>query len=193
MKELFERSLKKLKGTVELIEDDALRACCEAVLSDERFLKCTAAKSRHQAYEGGLVVHTCEVLDIAVFMTTPTCLDKVTSVDVITAAAIFHDYGKIYDYVKLETPVVDAKGNTISFDYTSHADKITHLARSYAEFMKLADKYKLDEKLRDEISHCILAHHGRKEWGSPVEPKSPEAYALHFADMMSCHCTAKSY
>lgn len=27
--------------------------------------------------------------------------------------------------------------------------------------------------------------HGRKEWGSQIEPKTVEANILHFADMMS--------
>jgi 3'-5' exoribonuclease len=31
----------------------------------------------------------------------------------------------------------------------------------------------------------MLAHHGRKEWGSPVEPATNEAWILHAADMMS--------
>jgi 3'-5' exoribonuclease len=35
------------------------------------------------------------------------------------------------------------------------------------------------------IEHAILAHHGRQEWGSPVEPVTAEAYILHYADMLS--------
>ena len=30
----------------------------------------------------------------------------------------------------------------------------------------------------------ILSHHGTHAWGSPVEPKIPEAAALHYIDNM---------
>jgi hypothetical protein len=36
------------------------------------------------------------------------------------------------------------------------------------------------------VEHAILAHHGWKEWGSPVEPQTVEVQILHFADMLSC-------
>ena len=38
------------------------------------------------------------------------------------------------------------------------------------------------ETLASKIRHVVLAHHGRKEWGSPVEPMFPEALAVHEAD-----------
>ena len=30
--------------------------------------------------------------------------------------------------------------------------------------------------------HCILAHHGKLEYGSPKKPATIEALALHYAD-----------
>lgn len=36
-----------------------------------------------------------------------------------------------------------------------------------------------------KVTHIMLAHHGRREWGSAVEPKTPEAWILHAADMLS--------
>jgi 3'-5' exoribonuclease len=35
-----------------------------------------------------------------------------------------------------------------------------------------------------ELKHLVLSHHGRLEWGSPVMPKTPEAFILHFLDMI---------
>ena len=50
----------------------------------------------------------------------------------------------------------------------------------------------IDEKLREipdfpvllanEVRHCILAHHGELEYGSPKKPAIAEALALNFAD-----------
>ena len=42
--------------------------------------------------------------------------------------------------------------------------------KAYAEFVQAADRHQLNAVTRDEVSHCILAHHGFLEWGSPVEP-----------------------
>lgn len=36
--------------------------------------------------------------------------------------------------------------------------------------------------LEGEIKHCILAHHGEYEFGSPKKPAIMEAVALNFAD-----------
>ena len=37
-------------------------------------------------------------------------------------------------------------------------------------------------KLANELKHCILAHHGELEYGSPKKPALIEALALSFAD-----------
>ena len=37
-------------------------------------------------------------------------------------------------------------------------------------------------KLGNELKHCILAHHGELEYGSPKKPALIEAVALAFAD-----------
>ena len=38
--------------------------------------------------------------------------------------------------------------------------------------------------LKDEVIHCILAHHGELEYGSPKKPALIEAQALSLADNM---------
>ena len=38
------------------------------------------------------------------------------------------------------------------------------------------------EKLAVELKHCILAHHGELEYGSPKKPALLEAMALNLAD-----------
>lgn len=37
-------------------------------------------------------------------------------------------------------------------------------------------------RLASELKHCILAHHGELEYGSPKKPAILEAMALNFAD-----------
>ena len=38
------------------------------------------------------------------------------------------------------------------------------------------------EDLRLHLEHLVLSHQGRKEWGSPVEPMTPEALVVHYVD-----------
>ena len=38
------------------------------------------------------------------------------------------------------------------------------------------------DQVRLHLLHLILAHHGEMAFGSPVVPKTPEAYALHYID-----------
>ena len=38
------------------------------------------------------------------------------------------------------------------------------------------------EDVRLHLLHLIGAHHGEKAFGSPVDPKTPEAMALHYID-----------
>ena len=40
------------------------------------------------------------------------------------------------------------------------------------------------EVKKNELLHCILAHHGEYEYGSPKKPSIAEAIALNFADDM---------
>ena len=42
-------------------------------------------------------------------------------------------------------------------------------------------------KLGNELKHCILAHHGELEYGSPKKPALLEAIALNFADNTDAH------
>jgi 3'-5' exoribonuclease len=38
--------------------------------------------------------------------------------------------------------------------------------------------------VRQHLLHLVASHHGTKEWGSPVTPKTPEAVLLHAIDNM---------
>src|SRR5207244_1862600 len=91
-------------------------------------------------------------------------------------AAIFHDYGKILDYKFNEDGTISG---------TEFKKRVHHLPYSWEFFRATAGEIGLPVAAIDEISHAILAHHGRKEWQSPVEPCTPLAFALHSADMLS--------
>ena len=172
----------KLNEIIEYITNPKLKEICCFVINNPLFRESTGSLQSHQAYSGGLLVHTAEVLNIAINISATPCIK--TDLNVLITACIFHDYGKIWDYKRHPTG--------FGFEYTEHKHLIRHLSRSYAEFMIMTHNV-IDEDLRTKIGHCILSHHGRKEWGSPIEPISVEAYILHTADNLSANVTIENW
>lgn len=147
------------------------------ILDKLDFWKWPASLSKHQAYFGGLAVHTAQVCSIA----DSIVVDLVDiRRDLVFTACLWHDVAKIYDYA-IE---VDEGGNYSWSEAPFHKME-RHLVRSYADFRTAAKEGNLNPEDVDFVAHLMLAHHGRKEWGSPVEPQCAEAWAVHAADMMS--------
>jgi 3'-5' exoribonuclease len=102
-----------------------------------------------------------------------------TSLDprVLFTSALYHDYGKIWDY--------DFNPDTEECKLHDHRRKIHHIQRSALEWNKIANFLGLSQPFIDEVVHCILSHHGQREFGSPVSPFTREAWILHLSDNMS--------
>ncbi len=98
---------------------------------------------------------------------------------VLFLSALFHDFGKIWDYVP--TPLT----NRAHWQAAHHKRVIHHISRSGVEWTKAVTSLKECQSIEDEVLHCILAHHGLREWGSPVFPWSREAWVLHLCDGLS--------
>lgn len=126
----------------------------------------------HHFRVGGLMEHTLEVIESGVKL-IDTLYPKVDK-EVYILSALFHDYGKMWDY-------------TDAGEKVEHARIIHHISRSAIEFNILCShtNFGVNEKLQDKVTHCILSHHGRREWGSPVAPKTKEAWLLHLCDCIS--------
>ena len=150
------------------------------VLMDNRFWKTPGSLRYHQFYEGGLAIHTAQVVQgLTGFLT----MGNYPSLHLAQFAGIWHDYGKVRDYKQ------DDEGNWVSADFKF---KVRHVAGSYGMLMGTVSTlhmggliYLPNEEEFLEVSHMMLAHHGRREWGSPVEPLTAGAWALHAADNMS--------
>lgn len=146
------------------------------VLNDIRFQKWSGSeyrdgKKRHHYGEYGLVQHTAEVVRLCMNMTQVyPKLDKT----ILFLAALFHDIGKTYDYIPRED----------GWKATDHKKLFHHITRSVLIWEETATKAGLS-KIKDAVTHAILAHHGLREWGSPVAPQTPEAWVLHLCDSMS--------
>jgi 3'-5' exoribonuclease len=180
------------------IEDKNLARCCREISSFDEFFEWPASTGFHHAYIGGLFAHIKEVADYAIHKSEAFAK---TNRDILATAAIWHDFAKIYDYKKAtfyqdqygeipkyHVPYEQGKGWKIIFvadeDYKK---KIHHVTGSSIEFTLFARANGVDEKTIQEIQHCIIAHHGKPEWGSIKEPRTLEAVILHQADYLSAH------
>lgn len=147
------------------IADPELHATCEWLTDCPRFAVWPAARSYHHTYRGGLLAHTVEVATIALGMAE---LIPDVNRDVLLTAALWHDWGKVREYQP------DGMGG-----YESALGSAAHIPIGADKFSEV---YTGDP---EPVRHCILAHHGRVDWGSPVAPATREALILHQADMLS--------
>lgn len=155
------------------IECPKLRKVCEELREYKDFWTHPASIGHHHDFEGGLVVHTFEVIEFATHMSK---LFADSSDDIIVTAGLWHDLAKIYEYSKT------ADGFWIKNDYHG---KVHHISGSTAEFTAIAMKHDISREMIQKVQHCIISHHGTKEWGSPRKPESLEAIILHQSDMLS--------
>jgi len=147
---------------------------CKTVIDNPAFSESPASAGHHPGphqERGGLVLHTYEVAKAAVELSgADTPLARLAYI-----AAVFHDYGKIHEYEFIGDKVVK----------TEFHRRVGHIPYSWRFFSDQALKSEMSASDQDEIGHAILAHHGRREWGSPVEPATRLAFILHTADMLS--------
>lgn len=154
-------------------------ALAEVVLGNPDFGTWTGSggEGQHHYGTGQLAQHTLEVVDLCLVTNDYYhSLGKGVPKDLLYLAALFHDLGKLTDY-ELKEGV-----------WTSAEDKykVHHISRSAIAWSKHTDDLTwLTKEQKDEVLHAILAHHGRREWGSPVEPRTRMAWLLHLSDNMS--------
>lgn len=135
----------------------------------EAFKKHSAAKSVHHGFIGGLLEHTLAVTKLCDFYTKQY---PILNRDLLLTAAICHDIGKVYE-------LSDFPAN----DYTDAGQLLGHIVMGSEMVSKIiAAIPDFPVKQANELKHCILAHHGELEYGSPKKPALIEALALNFAD-----------
>jgi 3'-5' exoribonuclease len=153
------------------------------VLNNEKFAVWSGSgEENHHHYGGeGLKKHTFEVIDLMNNVKSTLKLDLDDYL--IQLAGLYHDIGKIYDY-ELKSELINNMVVT-HWVKTEHCRKIHHISRSAIIWNQEATKLNFPQIYIDEITHAILSHHGGREYGSPVAPKSKLAWLLHLCDNLS--------
>lgn len=165
---------KELLGYIGSIENPYLKKLLEAFfVEDEEFIrlfqKSSAAKSVHHGFVGGLLEHTLSVVKLCdYFCKTYPLLKR----DLLLAAAMCHDIGKTKEISLFPQN-----------DYTDDGQLLGHIvmgSEMIGEKVRNIPGFPL--VLASQLKHCILAHHGEYEYGSPKKPAIMEALALNLAD-----------
>lgn len=177
-----EDMMAELERIVAGMKDVHIRSLLQALFGDpeirSRFMIAPAAKAMHHPYLSGLLEHVISICGL---------VDKVAghygpgiNRDLLTAGAILHDIGKIYE-LKYSR----------AFDYTDEGRLIGHITIGIEMIdRKLAGLPDFPKELAVLIKHMILSHHGQLEFGSPKRPKIPEALILTYLDDMDAKINA---
>ncbi len=166
--------LRELTQYITTIKNEYLRKLAASYfVNDKAFLKVfcghSAAKSVHHGFVGGLLEHTLSVVKMCDYFSKQyPALNR----DLLLTAAMFHDIGK--------TKELSAFPEN---DYTDEGQLIGHIMIGAQMVSIGAAKIPgFPKKLENELVHCVLAHHGELEYGSPKKPALIEALALNLAD-----------
>lgn len=167
---------RELMAFIKGVKNQYLSKLLNAVFMEDKivakaFSEHSAAKTIHHAFRGGLLEHTVSVTKLCNgFADNYELLNR----DLLLSAAMLHDIGKLKE-------LSDLPEN----DYTDEGQLLGHIYIG-AEYVgkKIDGIEEFPVKLRHELIHCILAHHGELEFGSPKKPALAEALALSMADNM---------
>lgn len=169
---------------ISAITNSALKEALQMLTTQygNEYRRAAAARTNHQAYSGGLCEHTSGMIHIAKAMATAMNATPyygyTLDIDMIIAAIVFHDCGKIWENNYPSDGLPIAQPCNIRAEYYGHIAIGTIIASNAIKW----NDYPNGSNTRDHLCHCILSHHGQLEWGSPVEPKTPEAWLVHQAD-----------
>ncbi len=169
-----EKMYQELLALIDSVKETHLKQLLRAFFVEDtefvkRFRQSSAAKSIHHGFVGGLLEHSLSVAKLCDYYCTAYPLLKR---DLLITAAICHDMGKTR-----EISLFPANDYTDEGQFLGHivigSEMVSEKARTIAGFPKF---------LEAELKHCILAHHGEYEYGSPKKPALMEAVALAYAD-----------
>ena len=164
----------ELLALIKSIGSECYRKLLESMfVNDTNFAKAfrnsSAAKVVHHGFVGGLLEHTLSVTKLCDYYCGAY---SILNRDLLLTAAMCHDIGK----VKEISPFPEN-------DYTDDGQLLGHIvigAQMVAE--KAAAIPNFPHVQLTQLQHCILAHHGKYEFGSPKIPALIEALALNYAD-----------
>ena len=168
IEEMWEELQKRVAGAA----DPWVRQLLTRLLEQhgQRLRIWPAAVTVHHAYRGGLLEHVLKLAEVGEQMARAYAADA----SLLLAGAVLHDLGKLEE--------LDYDGATA---YSTRGNLVGHITLGVLmlrDGVRQIDGFPGD--LQTRIEHLILAHHGSREHGSPVEPMSVEAFIFSAMDAL---------
>mgnify|MGYP000844164163 FL=1 len=199
----LDESQKIIEGALAEIGDNTYRKIVYPILIERwgKFSSWSAASGQHHTRLGDLLTHTAEVVTIVSELAdifNNIYGSEFINKPLLLSAALLHDVGKTEEldvdtitgetkYSKnsvLKTHIMDVLSMVDIQAYRCNIGIQTYEINEINE----EEPVKSEEEIADELEclnllkHCLAAHHGKLEWGSPITPSVPEAHLLHIAD-----------
>ncbi len=165
---------QELLDLIKSIQTDCYRKLLESLFVKDTdfaaaFRNSSAAKTVHHGFVGGLLEHTLSVARLCDYYCSAY---PIINRDLLLTAALCHDIGKVKE-------ISPFPGN----DYTDDGQLLGHIVMgSQLVAERAATIPDFPHVQLSQLQHCILAHHGKYEFGSPKIPALIEALALNYAD-----------
>jgi len=185
-REKQEKDFTEITALCERMTDPRLKKLCSRFFETmgDRFRRTAAARKNHHARRGGLVEHVAQMMRSA---------DAISAIypelnrDLMIAGVLFHDCGKLWEnsypedgFGQIHSRYGEMLGHIpLGIEFVN---KLWHDLLDASEFEEFSACKPTTEDVRLHLLHLIASHHGQLEFGSPVLPKTPEAYALHYID-----------
>ena len=176
----------EIRGFCDSIADPRLHSLCSRFfeMHGDHFRRTAAAKRNHHARRGGLVEH------VAQMMRSADALSRVypeLNRDLLLAGVLFHDCGKLWENSYPEhgfTQTISMYGEMMGHIPLGIelANRLWHETMAAPEAAAWSELAPSSNDVRLHLLHLIGSHHGEHQFGSPVLPRTPEAFALHYID-----------
>lgn len=177
-----------LMDLIDSIQNKYLKKLLELIFSDneirQAYFTCPASVNMHHSYKYGNLEHTVNMIKIFQNLEENYGNSYGLDIDLIYTGIILHDIGKTKEYsIKNGIPVRNHGYGLIG--HFSLGEEIV------LEHIRKIDDF--PEELEMKLRHLVLSHHGKNEYGSPVEPQIPEAEILHLIDSLDAKYRQSNY
>ena len=163
---------KTLDEYISLIENEDLKKLTSTIIKEnyDKYTTYPAAVTVHHAYLGGLMYHSLSICKMAIATAKAY---KYLNKDYLIAGSLLHDIGKTVELSSSQAATYTEEGNLLG-----------HIAIGAMIVNETGKRLKINSEILAVITHMILSHHGKLEFGSPKTPLTAEAFVLHQLDEM---------
>lgn len=169
----------KFKSIVSQIADPEYRSLVITTFSDQelfdKYSRGIGGIKMHHNYIGGLLEHTIQIALLAIYSATDTFMFPELDKDLLIVGAIFHDIGKIEEYLYDKS-------------FCMNEDEVEHRygGISLLDMIIYKNNISISRDKVKKIKNIIMSHHG--EFGDKnIRFETPEAIVIHACDLLSSH------